>query len=455
MLFFISVLVFSPTARAQEPWAGTWEMHYQPWPHIPEIKMTLRIAEPTAAMLYPTKLEVTHHTFRGEYEVLLVKKNDNQLGVGRNKYPLVEEPYGLGPWMMYLNGVLEHQQSDSIGEALALKRVWLDNLGIFMTGLYDNEFYTNTKVFIRNFLYWEDIILTRVNRTPWVDPHTERMVNTDTIYYGVYDPIKTEQPVLSLSIQDEERYDRDTVTIVHNGRLLADGLPLEQAMDLDNLVLDSGENYVAFFADNYGDLPPNTADFIVGTDGEDGQLYGFDFSNRSNAYSTVMVARFQYQPPAVVPPKQEEPVVQIEADKVDPPSDDAPGESPETPEMKAPRPVYTNGRRDQRIGQVKVHTEKVILEIRDEQVEDGDLISLEVNGAVVASGMEVTQQGRQFGVSLKRGQNRIVFRAENLGKIPPNTAVLLVHVDDEQRKFYLSTDFERNNVLDVVFEKRD
>jgi len=53
---------------------------------------------------------------------------------------------------------------------------------------------------------------------------------------------------------------------------------------------------------------------------------------------------------------------------------------------------------------------------------------------------------------LKRGKNRIVFRAENLGKIPPNTAVLLVHAGGEQRKFYLSTDFERNNVLDVLFE---
>ena len=417
--------------------------------------MTLHIAEPTAEMLYPAKLEITHHTFRGEYEVLLVKKNDGQLGVGRNKYPRVEEPYGLGPWMMYLNGVLEHQQSDTLGEALVLKRVWLDNFGVFMAGLYDNEFYTNTKVYIRNFLYQEDITMTRVDRTPWVDPHTERMVNTDTIYYGVYDPIKAERPVLSFSIQDEERYDRDTVTIVHNGRLLADGLPLEKAMDLDSIVLDSGENYLAFFADNYGDLPPNTADFIIGTDGDDGQLYGFDFSNRSNAYSTVMVARFQYQPPADVPAATEVPATEVPSKPADAEASDVlPEASDEQPAPPKSSPiVYTKGRRDQRIGRMDVHTEKVVLEIRDEQLEDGDLISLEVNGAIVASGLEVTQQGRRFGVSLKPGQNRIVFRAENLGSIPPNTAVLLVHAGGEQRKFYLSTDFERNNVLDVFFQK--
>ncbi|GGG94281.1 hypothetical protein GCM10007415_31720 [Parapedobacter pyrenivorans] len=419
-------------------------MSYKPWPHIPAIDMTLRIAEPTAEMLYPAKLELTYGSFAGEYELLLVKKNDGQLGIGRNKYPLVEEPFGLGPWMMYLNGVLERQQTDTDEESLMLKRLWLDNFGIFMRGLYDNEFYTNTKVFLRDFLYREDMVLARVDDTPWMHPHTQRMIDTDTIYYGVYDPIKSEQKVLSLAIQDEERYDRDTVTIVHNGKMLADRLPLEQAMALASITLDSGENYLAFFADNYGDLPPNTANFIIGTAGDRGQQYGFDFSDPSNAYSTVMVARFQY-----LPKIPQSPVRSI------PPTDDEPSDTTDSNALTPARkmPVHTKGRRNQRIGQLKVGTEQVILELRDEQVEDGDIISLEVNGAVIADGMEVSRQGRRFGVSLKRGRNRIVFRAENLGRIPPNTAVLLVYADGEQRKFHLSTDFERNNVLDIIFEQ--
>jgi len=440
-VWMILLIGFPWTASAQSVWTGTWSLSYKPWPHIPAIDMTLRIADPTANMLYPAKLELTHGTFNGEYELLLVKKNDGQLGVGRNKYPLVEEPFGLGPWMMYLNGVLERPQTDTTGERLVLKRLWLDNFGIFMRGLYDNEFYTNTKAFLRDFLYRADIALERVDDKPWEHPHTIRMINTDTIYYGVYDPIKSDRDVLSLTIQDEERYDRDTVSIVHNGKILADRLPLEQAMALDSITLDTGENYLAFFADNYGDLPPNTAKFIIGTDGDNGQLYGFDFSDRSNAYSTVMVARFQYQPKA--PITTQLPVTPV------------PDALPRTIDRDEPAtpgtPVYTKGRRNQRIGQLTVSAEQVMLELRDEQVEDGDVISLEVNGAVVANGMEVTQQGRRFGVTLKRGRNRIVFRAENLGRIPPNTAVLLVDADGEQRKFHLSTDFERNNVLDVIF----
>lgn len=442
----IGLMGLSWTATAQSQWTGTWSMSYKPWPHIPAIDMTLRIAEPAAGMLYPAKLELTYGTFKGEYEVLLVKKNDGQLGIGRNKYPLVEEPFGLGPWMMYLNGVLDHQREDADGEKLVLKRLWLDNFGIFMRGLYDNEFYTNTKVFLRDFLYRADITLRHVDNEAWVHPHTQRMVDTDTIYYGVYDPVKSERNVLSLAIQDEERYDRDTVTVVHNGKILADRLPLEEAMALDSITLDSGENYLAFFADNYGDLPPNTANFIIGTGGDGGQLYGFDFSDRGNAYSTVMVARFQYQPMPSVPREPSVPSISYAGDEPT-------GTTHRTEPAPAPNtPVYSKGRRNQRIGQLEVGTKRVILELRDEQVEDGDIISLEVNGAIVAQGMEVSRQGKRFGVTLKRGRTRIVFRAENLGRIPPNTAVLLVHADREQRKFHLSTDFQRNNVLDIFFD---
>src|SRR5690606_36793611 len=56
--------------------------------------------------------------------------------------------------------------------------------------------------------------------------------------------------------------------------------------------------YLAFFADNYGALPPNTANFIIGTIGSEPRLYSFDFSNRSNAFATVMVSPFPYTPPA-------------------------------------------------------------------------------------------------------------------------------------------------------------
>src|SRR5690606_21525520 len=116
------------------------------------------------------------------------------------------------------------------------------------SGLYENEFYTNTKAYIRDFLYQGDMVLHRVDRVPWGDESSQYIVHLDSLYYGVYDPIRTTSQVVSFSVQDEERYDQDTVTIVHNGRMIANDLPIEKAMELEALTLDTGENYIAFFA---------------------------------------------------------------------------------------------------------------------------------------------------------------------------------------------------------------
>ena len=450
LLIVLCGMAFFAQAQPGDQWSGTWQMKYQPWPHIPPIDVQLQIAAPVEQMLYPARLTITHHTFKGIYELLLVKKNDHQLGVGRNKVPISEEPYGLGPWMMYLNGVLDYAATDT-GVQLELKRLWFDNLGVFMSGVYDNEFYTNTKVFIREFLYQEEVALHRVDDTPWTRPGIMDIIHNDSVYYGVYDPIATDNPILSFAVQDEERYDHDTVTVVHNGRLIAHDMPIEEAMDLDSLILDTGENYIAFFADNYGSVPPNTANFIIGTEGSNAQLYTFDFSNRSNAFATVMVARFQYQPPtptiadtAPAAPSEVAPVA------------DKPATSDTVGVQATDKPQYsgrTAGRRDIRIGQWTVPSDKVQLEIWDEQLEDGDIISVQVNGAPVAEQVTVSRLGQRLGITLRPGSNRIMFRAENLGRIPPNTAALRITAGDQERVYQLSTDFERNNVLDITVQQ--
>src|SRR5690606_13935743 len=345
-LVFIG-LTLSAVAQQGDRWSGTWEMQYQPWPHIPPIHMKLQLASPVANMLYPARLSLTHGDFAGVYELLMVKKNEHQLGIGRNKVPIGEQPFGLGPWMMYLNGTLDYQQADTATQ-LRLSRLWIDRMGIFMSGLYDNELYTNKKAFLRNFLYREDILLRQTDTTPQQFANSNQLIFSDSIYYGVYDPIATDAPLLAFSVHDEERYDQDTVTVVHNGRVLIDGLPLEKAIDLDQLTLDTGENYIAFFADNYGALPPNTANFIIGTTGSNAQLFSFDFSHRANAYATVMLASFQHTPPNTA---------QTKPTPVPPPTHNRAG---------------TAGRRNVRVGQWRTTGEKIELEIWDEQVEDGD-----------------------------------------------------------------------------------
>lgn len=415
------------TIAQADKWVGTWEVHYKPWPHIPAIDMEIQIAKPVKNMLYPTKLKLSHQDFEAAYEVLLVKKNDAELGVGRNKYPLKEEPYSLGPWLMYLNGVLHYQEKGK-ADSLTLKRLWIDNFGVFMKGIYDNELYTNQKSFIRNFLYQEAITFSKKNNIPWNDPHLSRIVDTDSIYYGVYDPIKVDDPHLELALQDEERYDRDTVTVVHNGHMLANGVALEQAMELNKVVLDTGENYIAFFAENYGDIPPNTANFLLTTKSNGGALYGFNFADRSNVFSTVMVGRFQYKPKEVA-------------------------HSNEFPQVNDATETRTAGRRDVSIGALEVKEGRVQIEVWDEQVEDGDVISLYHNGVKVISNVAVRKRAKRFTIALRPGRNSILFFAENLGLIAPNTAALRIKSGEIEKELYLYTDLEQNNLIEIVWKK--
>ena len=65
--------------------------------------------------------------------------------------------------------------------------------------------------------------------------------------------------------------------------------------------------------------------------------------------------------------------------------------------------------------QTKVH-------IWDKNMEDGDIISLSLNGEWIIRNLEVRKCPTTFHVNLKQGENFLVMKAENIGKTPPNTA---------------------------------
>src|SRR5690606_10964560 len=104
-----------------------------------------------------------------------------------------------------------------------------------------------------------------------------------------------------------------------------------------------------------------------------------DFSNRSNAFATVMVGPFSYRPPAkAVDVNQDDGVTETGETGVTETGTPGPTEA-ETIHSR----TFIAGRRNIRIGQWQIKARKIDLEIWDEQVEDGDIISIEVNGAVV------------------------------------------------------------------------
>jgi hypothetical protein len=413
IIYTLLLLCCTLTSTAQaDKWTGTWRMDYKPWPGQSGIRMELQIGMPERQTLYPAQLILTYGEFSGVYEVLLAKKNDGQLGIGRGKFPIKQEPYKLGPWMLYLNGTLDYTK-----KGLSLQRMWISNFGIFMKGLYDDdEIYVSSKATLRDFLYHDSITLKKLNNTPWTDPHTYRILHpeNDSIYYGIYDRVTVTDSVLHVLIRDEDAIDKDTVSMVLNGKLVLDRAFISADEKDLRLPIDTGMNILTFFADNYGRLPPNTGAFRIKTDSG---YYTYDFSHRANAYATFLIGQFYRAP---VSKLQEDPRITL--------------------------------RKNSLVEQLTVSSPLAELELWDDAAEDGDTVSILLNDRVVFTGFPVLKQRQKLSVVLQPGVNRLVLIADNLGSIPPNTAVMKITAGTTKKYVRIKTDLKQNNLLLINYQ---
>lgn len=412
LLFTLLTVVVTPVMAQTDKWTGTWQVYSKPWPHIPAIIMDLQIGVPAQGVLYPAKIKLQYGTFTGIYEVLLARKNDRQLGISRGKYPLQETPFKLGIWMWYLNGTLDYKDGK-----VFLNRMWEDQFGIWMRGLYDDgELFVNTKVMLRNFLYHDSITFKKTGNKPLADSSVTRILHPETsdVYLGIYDPITATDSVITMQVEDEEKHDRDTVTLLQNTRPIFSRTEINDNNRRLQIPLDTGRNLFVFFADNYGGLPPNTGALYAKVDGKE---YMFDFTHRANAFATFMVADIWHH--------------RLDSSRL---STQASG--------RATTPVAT----------IAVDTADIALELWDERLEDSDSISLSLNGKWIATGFPVKKALQQIKIRLQRGENTLLFMADNLGKIPPNTAVIRICFGNKSQTLSLRTDMKKNNEIRLVLE---
>ncbi|MRG48592.1 hypothetical protein GFS24_25975 [Chitinophaga sp. SYP-B3965] len=403
LIWFILLTGITHTVMAQaDKWAGTWQMSSKRWPHIPAIILELKIGAPERGVLYPAKIKLQYGSFTGIYEVLLARKNDQQLGIGRGKYPLLETPFKLGIWMWYINGTLNFQEGK-----ISVKRMWIDGFGIWMRGLDDDELYTNTKVQLREFLYRDSITLKKISSQPLEDSSVRRILRKETsdIYLGIYDPIMAGDSMITMQVEDQEKHDKDTVTLLHNNRTIFSRQEINDQNRRQQIKLDTGRNLFVFFADNYGRLPPNTGNLYTKI-GE--KEYSFDFRHRANAFATFVVADIYYKQSA-----QRESIP---------------------------------------LASIKVDTANIVLELWDSAKEDGDSISLRLNGEWIRTGFPVKNALQKIPIRLQPGENTLLFMADNLGSIPPNTAELRIRYGTKSKNLRLSTDMKKNNEIRLILE---
>jgi hypothetical protein len=99
--------------------------------------------------------------------------------------------------------------------------------------------------------------------------------------------------------------------------------------------------------------------------------------------------------------------------------------------------------------QIEVSSDSVRLSFYDNAEVDGDSISVFLNGKLVIAHQELTERAFNVYVQLDSTLevNEVSMFAENLGKYPPNTALMVISDGDKRYETFLSSDFKGNATI--------
>ena len=82
--------------------------------------------------------------------------------------------------------------------------------------------------------------------------------------------------------------------------------------------------------------------------------------------------------------------------------------------------------------------------------EDGDTVSVLLNGLVVLDHYELTHRRTTVKLPLREGLNDVVVVAHNEGRVPPNTARAVLRTGTRRTQLVLKTFLDRNSALRVT-----
>jgi hypothetical protein len=97
----------------------------------------------------------------------------------------------------------------------------------------------------------------------------------------------------------------------------------------------------------------------------------------------------------------------------------------------------------------------VRVELYDNGEIDGDSISLYLNNELLLQHYKLTEQAKVLLVPIDKSLpvNRLVLFAENLGRLPPNTALMEITVHGKTYELFLSTDYRRNACVEFALQE--
>lgn len=418
---FILCCCFALPCRAQDEFVGTWQMVPIALEDTHHIHIQIEVSAPEKKLLYPAQVSIQYKDFFGKY-LLLLARQENRLAISRDKFALSEMPYTLGAWPIVWNGYLVTDEAKK--DLLNVQRIKSKKFGIPLPAIMSYAEANRADVLrITDFLKSGKMQFRRTSPQAWTGADARKLLfsTSSPAYLGLIDSFFTNKASANIRFAENNRPDNDSITLTLNGKILMQNMNLN-APATASLELNRGTNLLLLFAENFGSVPPNTAKLNIRFDDKQ---YWMDFTDAPNMSSTFIAAKIFYSPE---------------------------DHSNQAQQQRSAINGKISGRQTKVIDSIPAASAEITLAIWDDALEDGDSISLKINDDIYMPGLAVKKRPQFIPVTLKRGENTILFIADNLGSISPNTAVLEIIDGKKRRAYMINTNLGVNNAIKISYD---
>lgn len=104
---------------------------------------------------------------------------------------------------------------------------------------------------------------------------------------------------------------------------------------------------------------------------------------------------------------------------------------------------------------ITVHTKEVIIKLYDNGEIDGDTISIYVDKRLALSHQGLTAQPILYTLHFDddNAEHEVVMVAENMGRIPPNTSLMIIETGDKRYQVQITSTEQKNAMVRFKYEK--
>ncbi len=113
------------------------------------------------------------------------------------------------------------------------------------------------------------------------------------------------------------------------------------------------------------------------------------------------------------------------------------------------QPIILEKREKKILNQLEVEHDSITVTLYDNGIVDGDSVTLIYQDNILTTHQLLTDKGKTFTIKVDKGDtnNELVMYAENLGSIPPNTALMVIYDGKKRYELNISSSKTSNGVI--------